>query len=100
MPRYRKSTWRRWNVSSEARTYQADIRKRLRKGEPISQEETSILVDQFMIDQSRAIPRKRKPMPKHRHRWARPYLMGTVGWVKACRAKDCPRRMKAVRRVK
>lgn len=83
---------------SEVRTYQADIRKRLGRGEPISQEETSILVDQYMIDQSRTIPRKRSPTPKHKHRWTKPYFMSTVGLVKACRAPGCPKRMKAVRK--
>jgi len=36
-------------------------------------------------------------MPKHRHRWSKPHFMSTVGWVKACKAKACPKRMKAVR---
>ena len=45
---------------SEVRTYQDDIRKRLKRGEPISQEETSVLVDQYMIDSMRASSRKPK----------------------------------------
>jgi hypothetical protein len=34
---------------------------------------------------------------KHKHKWTKPYMMSTVGMVKACRAKGyCPKRMKAV----
>lgn len=35
--------------------------------------------------------------PRHKHRYGKPYFMSPVGMVKACRAPDCPRRMKAVR---
>jgi hypothetical protein len=35
-------------------------------------------------------------MVRHKHRWSKPYRMGVVGFVKACRAKGCPKRMKAV----
>lgn len=45
---------------SEVEKYQADIRRRLKRGESISQEETSILVDQYMIDSMRASSRKPK----------------------------------------
>ena len=34
--------------------------------------------------------------PRHRHRYTKPRYLSTVGWVKACTAKACPRRMKAV----
>jgi hypothetical protein len=83
--------------NKEVRTYQDDIRKRLGRGEAISQEETSILVDQFMIDQSRESIRKPRPKSKHKHRWTKPYFMSTVGRVKACKAPGCPKRMKAVK---
>lgn len=36
-------------------------------------------------------------MKKHKHRWTTPHMMSTVGLVKACRAKGCPIRMKAVK---
>jgi hypothetical protein len=41
-----------------------------------------------------------KKYPKHKHRWTKPHMMSTVGWVKACRAKYCPTPMKAVRSPK
>jgi hypothetical protein len=33
----------------------------------------------------------------HKHRWGKPYFITIVGWVKRCRAKNCPRRMKSVK---
>jgi hypothetical protein len=38
----------------------------------------------------------KEQMVRHKHRWSKPYRMGVVGFVKACRAKGCPKRMKAV----
>lgn len=42
---------------------------------------------------------KQTPRAAHKHRWTTPHLMSTVGYVKACRAKNCPTPMKAVRLV-
>ena len=85
--------------NSEVREYQAGLRKKLKEsrtngGPPLEQEEISVLVDQFQIDQFEASQKKR---PRHRHRWSKPRVMSTVGMVKTCRAPGCPKRTKAVK---
>lgn len=45
---------------SETGKAQDEIRKKLRRGERISQEETSVLVDQYMIDAAADARKKEK----------------------------------------
>lgn len=53
---------------SEARKYQAELRKRLKRGESLTQEETSVLVDQYMIDSAEAASKKKQKKKAARQR--------------------------------